>query len=79
MESGLWGFCDGDTLEGSSCQLFGYETMHVEDLGVFLYIVDNVGKCCLALPDVDLGVFLYIVDNVGKCQAALVIGRREAP
>ena len=42
IESGLWGFCDGDTVQGSSSWAFASDSMHNEDLGVFLYIIKNM-------------------------------------
>ena len=42
IESGLWGFCDGDTDQGSSSWAFASDSMHNEDLGVFLYIIKNM-------------------------------------
>lgn len=42
VESGLWGFCEGDTQTGSSSWAFASDSMHNEDLGVFLYIINNM-------------------------------------
>lgn len=40
--SGLFGFFAGSTKKGSAMQCFTVESMHVEDLGVFLYIIDYI-------------------------------------
>ena len=40
VEVGLWGWAEGDTEVGSSSWVFSFESMHNEDLGVFLYIID---------------------------------------
>jgi hypothetical protein len=44
VRSGLWGFVLAEIVGswGSSHAAFGYDTMHIEDLGVFLYIVYNI-------------------------------------
>jgi hypothetical protein len=42
IESGLWGFCEGDTVIGSSSWAFASDSMHNEDLGVFKYIVEHM-------------------------------------
>ena len=47
IESGLWGFCDGDTATGSSSWAFASDSMHNEDLGVFLYIIKNMQVQCI--------------------------------
>jgi hypothetical protein len=42
VPSGLWGFAEGENEDlGGSSQCFAFEAMHNEDLGVFLYIIDN--------------------------------------
>jgi hypothetical protein len=43
VPSPLWGF-EGQDGDGEGCitSVSGYETMHNEDLGVFLYIVENI-------------------------------------
>ena len=42
MPCGLWGFAFGDTDQGSCMNAVTIESMHIEDLGVFLYMIDNV-------------------------------------
>jgi hypothetical protein len=42
VPSPVWGFKDQDVGVGNSMMCFGFEAMHNEDLGVFLYIVDHV-------------------------------------
>jgi hypothetical protein len=42
VASGLWGFADGDTEEGSSSWAFASDGMHNDDLGVFLYIIKHM-------------------------------------
>ena len=44
--SGLFGFAAGDSPMGSGMQCFTVECMHVEDLGVFLYIIDYITVSC---------------------------------
>jgi hypothetical protein len=46
VASGVWGFRDGDTEKGSSTLSFGFDSLHVDDLGVF--------------PDIIKGVKLYL-------------------
>ncbi len=44
VASGIWGFhdcCDG---YGSSTLCVAYDTMHNEDLGVFLYLVKGISE-----------------------------------
>ena len=38
---GLWGFNDQATGVANSLNSFGFESMHNEDLGVFVYIIDH--------------------------------------
>lgn len=38
---GLWGFADQATGIANSLNSFGFESMHNEDLGVFVYIIDH--------------------------------------
>jgi hypothetical protein len=42
VPSGVWGFCDGDTPQGSSTYAFGFDSLHVDDLGVFVDIIKSV-------------------------------------
>lgn len=42
VPSGLWGFKHCDTKTGSSSWVFASDSMHNEDLGVFLYIIRNM-------------------------------------
>ncbi len=52
VPSPLWGFCHQDQGVANSMWSLGYETMHNEDLGAFLYKVDNMGKALKAAkPD----------------------------
>lgn len=44
INSGLHGFAEGATVQGSSTHIFGVETMHCMDLGVGLYIVDYAAE-----------------------------------
>lgn len=37
----LWGFADQEIGVGNSLHSFGFESMHNEDLGVFVYIIDH--------------------------------------
>ena len=48
VECGLWGFAEGDTVVGSCNWAFAFEAMHVEDLGVFINIIDSIKVCYVA-------------------------------
>lgn len=50
VQSGLLGFAGLDTKAGNLYRCFGFDSLHSEDLGVFLYIVDNI-KVSSAPPD----------------------------
>jgi hypothetical protein len=52
VASGLWGFAFADDPGlGGSAQCFAFESMHNEDLGVFLYIIENIPVSVLCCPD----------------------------
>lgn len=42
VECGLWGFAEGTTDMGSSSWVYAFDTLHNDDLGVFVYIIDGV-------------------------------------
>lgn len=60
VPSGLWGFCEGDQDEGSASWAFAGDSMHNEDLGVFLYIIKNmkVKQNCF--------IFYFVVDSLNS-------------
>eukprot|EP00955_Chlamydomonas_euryale_P051650 354912-Chlamydomonas_euryale.AAC.1 len=42
VRPGLWGFAGGDTDFGTSTLAFGHDSLHVEDSGVFKYLINRV-------------------------------------
>lgn len=51
VPSGIWGFADSYSGYGTSTQAVAYDTMHNEDLGVFLHLVKGVSDKVQAGPN----------------------------